>query len=105
MRQTVLRLLALTVTMTVANAPLSAQLTDPEQVALQYTEAMRAGDWTQMAELMHPEALLERGNIRHLKGDRDGARADWLKIIETSPDAPVAAAARLNLERMDFKPR
>jgi len=51
------------------------------------------------------EGLLERGNIRRLKGDRRGARKDWLEIIETGPDAPEAAAARLNLERMDFKPR
>ncbi len=51
------------------------------------------------------EALLERGNIRRLKGDRRGARKDWLEIIETGPDAPEAAAAQLNLERMDFRPR
>ena len=52
----------------------------------------------------HPEALLERGNLRHSEGDRDGARGDWLKIIETSPDTPVAAAAKLNLERLDLEP-
>jgi hypothetical protein len=49
--------------------------------------------------------LLERGNIRHFKGDRDGARKDWLQVIETDPDAPVAAAAKLNLERLDQRPR
>src|SRR3546814_7040409 len=30
----------------------------------------------------HPEALLERGILRRLKGDVAGARADWLKLLE-----------------------
>ena len=53
----------------------------------------------------HPEALLERGNIRRLRGDREGARKDWLRVITAGPAALEAAAARLNLERMDLKQR
>ena len=59
MKQTVHRWLALLVAVTVAGPQLRAQSTDPEHVAQQYTEALRAGDWTHMAELMHPDALRE----------------------------------------------
>ncbi len=59
MTQTVHRWLALLVVVTVAGPQLRAQSTDPEHVAQQYTEALRAGDWTHMAELMHPDALRE----------------------------------------------
>jgi len=53
----------------------------------------------------NPEALLERGSLRYFKRDLDGAREDWVKIVENSPDSPVAAAAKLNLERLDLEPR
>ncbi len=52
---------------------------------------------------LHPEGLLERGIIRRLKGDDNGARADWLKILKALPDAPAAKAAQTNLEMMDVK--
>ncbi|MGD9614740.1 MAG: hypothetical protein AB7H90_02545 [Alphaproteobacteria bacterium] len=45
-------------------------------------------------------ALLERGNIRSLRGDREGARLDWERVAAMSPVSPEAAAARKNLERL-----
>src|SRR3546814_13378327 len=33
----------------------------------------------------HPEALLERGILRRLKGDVAGARADWLQLLDLPP--------------------
>ena len=36
----------------------------------------------------HPEALLERGIIRRLGGDDEGARSDWIRLL-----APGARAA------------
>lgn len=50
----------------------------------------------------HISGLLERGNIRRLKGDIEGARADWLQIVTREPDSPAAEAARRNLERLDI---
>ena len=46
---------------TVCTTPLPARQGDdtPEAVAAAYMEAMRAGDWQAMAELMHPDALSE----------------------------------------------
>jgi tetratricopeptide (TPR) repeat protein len=49
----------------------------------------------------HPEALLERGIIRLLKGDGAGARADWQALIAADSTTPAAESARLNLQRID----
>jgi tetratricopeptide (TPR) repeat protein len=50
-----------------------------------------------------PEALLERGTLRHLGGDEDGARADWLQVAKDAGGTPAADAAQMNLERLDLK--
>lgn len=50
-----------------------------------------------------PDALLERGMLRRLKGDDAGAREDWLRTIELAPEAAAADTARANLEKMDVK--
>ncbi len=55
-------------------------------------------------EPTHPDGLLERGILRHLREDDDGARQDWLGILLTAPKSPAADAARRNLESMDVKP-
>lgn len=49
------------------------------------------------------EALLERGTIRSLTGDPEGARADWLKVAEDAAGTPAADTAQMNLERLDLK--
>jgi regulator of sirC expression with transglutaminase-like and TPR domain len=51
----------------------------------------------------HPEALLERGIIRRLKGDNDGARQDWLTLVTAHPGTPAARSAQANLEKMDVR--
>ena len=45
--------------------------------------------------------LLERGNIRRLKGDTAGARHDWRRVAELAPDSAAAAAAKVNLDRLN----
>jgi predicted negative regulator of RcsB-dependent stress response len=45
--------------------------------------------------------LLERGNIRRLKGDTAGARQDWRRVVELAPDSAAAAAAKVNLDRLN----
>ena len=47
------------------------------------------------------DALLERGAIRRRRGDSDGARADWLRVLELVPDGSPADAARGYLEKME----
>ncbi|MBC8337828.1 MAG: tetratricopeptide repeat protein [Rhodospirillales bacterium] len=51
----------------------------------------------------HPDGLLERGNLRRLRQDDDGARRDWLNVIRNDPGGAAADAARRNLESMDVK--
>jgi tetratricopeptide (TPR) repeat protein len=50
-----------------------------------------------------PDALLERGMQRAEAGDKDGARADWVKLIEVAPDSPAAEDARAGLADLDVK--
>ena len=52
----------------------------------------------------HADGLLERGILRRLRQDNDGARQDWLRVLRRAPKSRAAAAARRNLEKMDVKP-
>ena len=51
-----------------------------------------------------PLALLERGKLRLLKGDKDGARQDWMKIVTKSANTPAADEAQRDIEAIDLKP-
>ena len=51
----------------------------------------------------HPEALLEKGILARLKGDKAAARKTWLKLLDVAPDTIAAETARDNLEKMDVK--
>ena len=44
---------------------------------------------------------LERGALEALSGDRDAARAAWLRAIELDRDGIVGEAARLRLQKME----
>lgn len=55
---------------------------------------------------LHPEnaeALLERGILRRLSGDEQGARADWLTAANLAEGTPTGDAAQQNLEKLDVK--
>ncbi len=47
------------------------------------------------------EALLERGILRRLNGDEQGARADWLTAANLAEGTPTGDAAQQNLEKLD----
>ncbi len=51
----------------------------------------------------HPDGLLERGILRRMRENDDGARQDWLNIIRLAPLSPAADVARRQLESMDVK--
>jgi tetratricopeptide (TPR) repeat protein len=44
--------------------------------------------------------LLERGNIRRLKGDSAGAKVDWQRILALAPKSAEAQAAADNLANL-----
>lgn len=50
------------------------------------------------------EALLERGIIRQIQGDARGARADWERVIELSPDSAAADLAAQNMALIEAGP-
>ena len=52
---------------------------------------------------LHPEGLLERGIIKRLQGDAEGARADWLELVNKASGTAAAESARANLEALDVK--
>ncbi len=53
----------------------------------------------------NPDALLERGLIRRQRGDTEGARADWLKLLEVTVEGSLTEAARRQLQALDVKTR
>lgn len=50
-----------------------------------------------------PQALLERGRLHALNGEKDAARKDFMRVLEVAPKTDVAAAAQLQLEKLDLK--
>jgi tetratricopeptide (TPR) repeat protein len=49
----------------------------------------------------NPGALLERGILRRLGGDKEGARADWERVRALAPESPEAETAAANLNLLD----
>ena len=45
-------------------------------------------------------AVLERGNIRRLKGDSEGARQDWERVGQLAPGSQADMAAKANIEHL-----
>jgi tetratricopeptide (TPR) repeat protein len=48
----------------------------------------------------NPIGLLERGNIRRLRGDISGARQDWMSVAKLVPGSQLASAAESNLSHL-----
>ena len=72
-----------------------------KQAANDYVGAMDDATRALTIDPNHEAALLERGNLHRLAGNRDLARADWVHVTTIKPDGHAAASARVNLERMD----
>ena len=47
-------------------------------------------------------AYLERGVLKRLEGETDGARADWIRVLMIEPEGELADAARAHLHDLDF---
>jgi Flp pilus assembly protein TadD len=60
-----------------------------------------------MAIALEPEdaeALLERGILRQLTGDTEGARKDWTHAQKVDPNSETAELAQQNLTLLDAGP-
>jgi len=51
----------------------------------------------------NPQGLLERGILKELKGDRGGAREDWLFVVQHAGGTPASDEAQRFLEKLDLK--
>ena len=72
------------------------------RIHLGHLVAARADlEWAAELDPDHPALWLEKGALAAATGERAAARAAWLKAIELDRDGPVAAAARLRLQRME----
>ena len=47
--------------------------------------------------------MLERGSLKELIGDKNGARKDWETIIKQAPASEEAKAARKKIIELDEK--
>jgi len=54
-------------------------------------------------DLDNISALLERGILKRLSNDTNGARQDWLRLIKIAPISAEAESARKNLATMDIR--
>ncbi|MBT4770055.1 MAG: hypothetical protein HOO00_05960 [Rhodospirillaceae bacterium] len=48
----------------------------------------------------NPDALFERGMIRYMQEDKEGAKEDWQSVLLFAPRSPLAQAAKKNLEKV-----
>ena len=53
----------------------------------------------------HGGALLERGILKQIFGDENGARQDWVLVVSTNPKTELADAAQARLQKLDLKTR
>ncbi len=62
--------------------------------------ALEEADRAVLAAPGNPDIFLERGNIRWLLEDIDGAESDWTQVLSLAPDSSAAQAARRNLAKL-----
>jgi len=68
-------------------------------------EALAAIDQALILNPNNPSARLERGILRLQRGDREGARADWLHAAVQHRGTPAGDAAQARLQQMELKPK
>lgn len=67
----------------------------------QDSDAARDVDRALALDPSAPQALLLRGSLRAERGDRDGARADWVQVGRIAGQGSLSQAAAANLEALD----
>ena len=66
-------------------------------------QALADADAALALDPKNPHALLERGIIRRLSGDPEGARADWMRVVALAGDTPAGDLAKSNLDKLSEK--
>jgi tetratricopeptide (TPR) repeat protein len=83
---------------------------DAELLALRAAARLRLGDrisargdlaWAEELAPDSPTVWLERGALAEAEGDRNAARAAWLKAIDLDRDGPAGDAARLRIQKLE----
>ena len=90
-----------------SNAPERADILVLRASAYRYLDqpgrAMADVEWALELDPGNAEGYLERGNLRRLAGDDQGARDDWIEAVNLAPATPTASAAQANLAKLDLK--
>ena len=50
------------------------------------------------------DALVERGSLKLIAGDKAGARRDWLQVLLIAPNGPAGDEARRRIEDLEINP-
>jgi tetratricopeptide (TPR) repeat protein len=66
-------------------------------------QALADADAALALDPKNPHALLERGIIRRLSGDPEGARADWMRVVALAGGTPAGDLAKANLDKLAEK--
>ncbi|MEM7507688.1 MAG: hypothetical protein AAF415_13180 [Pseudomonadota bacterium] len=92
------------------NRLLKARGPETEPLLLRATIKRRLGDgigarddayWASELDPELPEVWLEVGQVEAMLGNRDNARAAWLRAIEKAPEDPLAETARRQLQLLE----
>jgi tetratricopeptide (TPR) repeat protein len=52
----------------------------------------------------YADALVERGSMKLIAGDKQGARRDWLQVLLIAPKGPAGDEARRRIEDLEINP-
>jgi tetratricopeptide (TPR) repeat protein len=61
-------------------------------------------DWALALDPRDADALVERGSMKLIGGDKAGARADWLQVLVIAPNGPAGDEARRRIEDLEINP-
>jgi tetratricopeptide (TPR) repeat protein len=67
-------------------------------------DARRDVDWAVYLNPRYAEALVERGSLKLIAGDKQGARHDWLQVLLIAPKGPAGDEARRRIEDLEINP-
>lgn len=68
------------------------------------TDARRDIDWAIYLDPRNAQAYVERGSLKLIVGDKQGARRDWLQVLLIAPNGPAADEVRRRIEDLEINP-
>lgn len=67
-------------------------------------DARKDIDWAIYLDPRNAQAYVERGSLKLIVGDKQGARRDWLQVLLITPNGPAGDEARRRIEDLEINP-